>query len=93
MSIWTHAKGLFRHVSPAAVHVPVDWIPVDPNTSDGPFALAKPLRGIRANTAGTVTVTMASGESRELNFLAGETRWGVFVAVTDATATGLEGAV
>jgi hypothetical protein len=54
--------------------------------------LAKPIRAIRANTAGTVTVT-TSGGSRVMNFAAGETRDVVATHVTAATAGGLEGAV
>jgi hypothetical protein len=78
-----------RYVNPATLHVPVDWIPITP----GPSEFTRPLRAIRANTSGTVTVTMATEESRVLNFYAGETRFGIFLAVTAADATGLEGGV
>lgn len=70
---------------------PFDWVPITPAAGD----LATPVRAIRANAAGTVTVkTALSGNTeRVLNFLAGETRYGYFIAVTAATATGLEGAI
>lgn len=68
----------------------LDWIPITPGAS----ALSSPIRAIRANVAGTVTVKMRSnGQSRTLNFLAGETRTVFATHVTAATATGLEGAV
>jgi hypothetical protein len=92
MSVWTYAKDLFRNTRAQSISVTPDWIPLSDDT-DGFDALTKPLRAIRANTAGTVTVVMASGESRTLNFAAGDTRYGIFVAVTGATATGLEGAL
>lgn len=69
--------------------VALDWLPITP----GADPLDPPLRAIRANTAGTVTVNTALGTARVMNFLAGETREGVFTHVTAATATGLEGAV
>jgi hypothetical protein len=59
----------------------------------GAGALASPIRAIRANGAGTVTVTTFAGNSRVLNFLAGETRNICATHVTAATATGLEGLV
>jgi uncharacterized protein len=68
----------------------LDWVPITPGAS----ALATPVRAIRANAAGTVTVKMrGNGQSRTLNFLAGETRTVFATHVTAATATGLEGAV
>jgi hypothetical protein len=65
-----------------------DWVTITPGASP----LATPIRAIRANGAGTVTVTTAGG-SRVMNFLAGETRWVRATHVTAATATGLEGAI
>lgn len=65
----------------------LDWVPIVPSAT----ALAQP---IRANTDGTVTVTMKrTGASRTLNFVAGETRTLWATHVTAATATGLEGAI
>lgn len=71
------------------LHVPVDAVPITP----GPDALEPALRGIRVNTAGTVTVNTPLGDDRVLNFLEGETRFLVITHVTAATATGLEGLV
>lgn len=67
----------------------VDVILITP----GAGALAKPVRWIRANGAGTVTINTFAGNSRVLNFLAGETRFVGATHVTAATATGLEGMV
>lgn len=68
----------------------LDWVPITPSGTP----LDPPIRAIRANTAGTVTVTMRwNGQSRTMNFLAGEERSVWASAVTAATATGLEGAV
>ncbi|MBB4398762.1 hypothetical protein [Bradyrhizobium sp. ERR14] len=68
----------------------LDWVPIVPSAT----ALAQPIRAIRANTDGTVTVTMKrTGASRTLNFIAGETRTLWATHVTAATATGLEGAI
>ena len=74
-------------VRQSSSYVPVDWVPITPGEEH------RPLRAIRANTEGTVTVTMGNSTDRVLNFLAGETRYGMFDAVTAATATGLEGGV
>lgn len=68
---------------------PVDVILITP----GAGALAKPVRWIRANGAGTVTVTTFAGTSVVMDFLAGETRFVGATHVTAATATGLEGMV
>lgn len=68
----------------------LDWVPIVPSADP----LAQPIRAIRANTDGTVTVTMKkTGASRTLNFVAGETRTLWATHVTAATATGLEGAI
>jgi hypothetical protein len=73
---------------PVSEAPPLDWLPITPGAS----ALSSPIRAIRANAAGTVTVTTEGG-SRVMNFLAGETRNVYATHVTAATATGLEGAV
>ena len=73
-----------------------DIVPITPNDSAD---LAVPVRAMRANTAGTIQVTMygasGAGVVRVLNFLAGETRVGEFVRVwaTNTTVTGIEGHV
>jgi hypothetical protein len=74
---------------PRSTGVPVDWVELTP----GAGALAKPVRAIRANGAGTVTVTTPGGAGRVMNFLAGETRLVYATHVTAATASGLEGAL
>jgi hypothetical protein len=74
---------------PISSGVPTDWVPI----TAGASALANPVRAIRANAAGTVTITNRDGVSRVLNFAAGETRLVYATHVTAATATGLEGAV
>lgn len=57
--------------------------------------LVKPIRGIRATGAGNVVVTTASGNTRTLAFLAGETRMVACTRVwlTATTATGLDGLI
>ncbi len=72
-----------------------DWIPLTPGEPH------RKVRAIRAQTAGVVAVkTAGSGdEVRLLNFLAGETRYGMFLQVEEVPteggtpATGLEGGV
>ena len=59
----------------------------------GASPLARPVRALRANGAGTITVTTFAGNSRVLNFSAGETRFVGCTHVTAATATGIEGMV
>lgn len=49
----------------------------------GASALARPIRGIRATGAGTITVTTFAGNSRSLTFKDGETR---MVGATHVTA-------
>lgn len=71
-----------------SLYVPTDWVPITPGAS----ALAKPVRALRANTDGTITATTGAGNSRVMNFLAGETRYGAFTHVTAATCSGIEGA-
>jgi len=72
-----------------SLFVPVDWVPLTP----GVDALTHPIRAIRANGGGNVTVTTASGESRVMAFSDGETRMIAATHITAATASGLEGAV
>jgi hypothetical protein len=68
----------------------LDWVPITP----GAIALTIPVRAIRANAAGTMTVTMMyNGVSRVMNFAAGEERSVWASHVTAATAGGLEGAI
>lgn len=80
----------FERNRPGLESPALDWVPITPGAS----ALDPPIRAIRANTQGTVTVTMKwNGQSRTMNFTAGETRRVLASHVTAATATGLEGAV
>lgn len=68
---------------------PIDWVPVTPSAT--PFTQS--CRAIRADVAGTVTVTTYAGNSRVMNFASGETRLVLATAITAATATGLEIAI
>lgn len=78
----------------------VDIVPVtksdsaDQSNTVGGVAVVG-YRALRANTAGVIKVTMASGEARSLNFLAGETRVGFFQRVWSSvtTVTDIEGHV
>lgn len=76
---------------PYALFVPVDWIPIVP----GATALVRTCRAIRADSDCTVTVKMAhsSDQERVLNFLAGETRYGMFTHITAVSAGTVEGGV
>jgi hypothetical protein len=80
-----------ENVDTASLYVPTDWVPITPGT---PHAK---LRALRANTAGTISVKTAGSDSsyRSLNFLAGETRYGIFidVRVSGTSATGIEGGI
>lgn len=78
---------LSRYTTLRSEGVSPDSFPITP----APGALAVPVRAIRAEGAGTVTVTTAAGFSRTMNFAAGETRYVACTHVTAATATGLEG--
>ena len=64
-------------------------------TPDDSNDLPTACRALRANDAGTIKVTMRSGNTPTLNFAAGETRVGRFVRVwaTDTTVTVIEGLV
>lgn len=79
------------YATPTSSFVPVDWVEITP----GPDALARPLRALRADTDCTVTVkTAGSGDdTRDMKFLAGETRLGMFTHVTATTAGALEGGI
>lgn len=71
------------------------WIDIDAVKSDT-VDLAVPIRAIRANVAGTVTVIALDGTtSVAMNFAAGETRtlMAKRVKSTGTTATTLEGAI
>jgi hypothetical protein len=83
------ADDLNKYAQANSSYVTPDWAPITPAAE--PFT--RPCRAIRANTEGTVTVNMPGGNDRVLNFKAGETRYGIFLAVTAATAGDLEGAV
>lgn len=67
----------------------VDVIVVTPGASP----LARPVRSLRAEGAGTMTITTFAGNSVVCNFKAGETRQIGATHVTAATATGIEGMV
>lgn len=83
---------VYSGVGPQSLIVPVDWLPVTAGGTNqtSPFGF---YRAIRANVAGTITVTTPGGSGRVMNFAAGETRYGIFLAVTAATATGIEGGI
>lgn len=80
---------LSKYGGPESNFTATDVILITP----GAGALTKPVRAIRANAAGTVTVTTFAGNSVVCNFAAGETRFIGATHVTAATATGLEGMV
>jgi hypothetical protein len=63
-----------------------------PVTPDDDTDLPTAARALRANTDGTIKVTMRNGQARTLNFAAGEMRVGRFRRVweTGTTATGIE---
>ena len=67
----------------------VDVILITPGASP----LSKPVRALRANGAGNMTITTFAGNSVVVNFAAGETRQIGATHVTAATATGIEGLV
>lgn len=78
-----------------SLFVPVDWVPLAASSD----TLDRPLRAIRADTDCTITVRTAVSENedpqttRDMKFLAGETRYGVFTAITAISAGTAEGAV
>src|SRR5688572_28847522 len=59
------------------------------------------VRALRSASAGTMRVKMVSGQTRDLDFVAGETRVGMFLRVldtgttvnTDSSGDGIEGHV
>lgn len=74
-----------------SLFVPVDWVEITPAAG----ALDRPLRAIRADTDCTVTVKTggSGGVTRDMKFLAGETRYGVFTHVTAVSAGDVEGGI
>lgn len=64
----------------ASLIPPIDWVPAVLHATN---YLATPVRQLRANSAGTIIVELAGskGTARTLNFLAGETRSGLFIAL------------
>lgn len=87
-----NAADLTAYQDVSALNVPIDWVPI----TVGADPLARQCRAIRANGAGTITVTTATGESRVMNFLAGETRYIIathITAATGAAATGIEAGI
>jgi hypothetical protein len=84
-----NADEVAKYAKPGGGTTAVDVILI----TAGASPLAKPVRAIRANGAGTVTVTTFAGNSVVCNFAAGETRFIGATHVTAATATGLEGMV
>lgn len=86
------AATLYAGVGPQSLVVPADWLSV---TAGGTNAVSPNgvYRALRATVAGTITVDTAGGTGRVMAFAAGETRYGVFLNVSAATATGIEGGV
>lgn len=83
------AAALVQYQEASALNVPIDWVPINP----GVDPLERPVRALRATTEGTITVTTATGDSRVMAFLAGETRFVIATHVTAATSTGIEGGI
>jgi len=79
------------YVQATSQFVPTDWVEI--TASDDP--LPRQLRAIRADSDCDITVrTAGSGDTeRVMKFLAGETRYGIFLAVTDISAGAAEGGV
>lgn len=79
------------YAKPTSLFVPVDWVEITPNADP----LPRPLRAIRADTDCTITVKTALGGSteRDMKFLAGETRFGIFTHVTAISAGAAEGGI
>lgn len=73
------AADLAGHTSLTSQGVSPDSFEITP----GPDPLDVPVRAIRCEGGGTITVTTANGETRTLNFKDGETR---YVACTHVTA-------
>lgn len=80
-----------KYAKPTSLFVPVDWIEITP----GADALDRPLRAIRADSDCTITVKTAfSGDyTRDMKFLAGETRLGIFTHVIAISAGDAEGGI
>lgn len=69
-----------QYVNVLSTSVPVDWVPIT-----GTGVLDRPARAIRCGTGGTLTVKLAQSDdtARAMIFADGETRFGVFLEVTD----------
>jgi hypothetical protein len=87
----TTPENAAKYVGVTSQFVPVDWEPITP----GPATLARPYRAIRASDECEIEVKMAGsgGATRTLKFMAGETRYGMFLAVESVGAGSAEGAV
>lgn len=79
------------YVGVTSQFVPVDWEPITP----GPDPVARPYRAIRASDECEIEVKMpgSNGATRTLKFMAGETRYGMFLAVESVGAGTAEGAI
>lgn len=78
MAAGTSAGQAYASISPGALVVPVDWVTITPAATVFPI----PYRAIRCKGAGTVTVTTPGAAGRVMNFNDGETRYGMFLAIT-----------
>lgn len=89
-----HAWSVLNDSDPGADIIPIspsDTLDISSTAENGDTVIG--VRALRANTAGVIVAIMASGQTRTLNFLAGETRVGFFqrVKATSTTCTGIEG--
>lgn len=87
----TAQRTLTETVQVGSLSVSPDSIPVMPSDMvDDPNG---PFRALRANTAGLISVVTAAGTLRQMNFLAGETRYVAIrrIRVSGTGATGIEG--
>lgn len=80
----------YDFVTPTSEGVSPDSFPVVP---DDVKDLYRPVRFLRASVAGIVRADTQSGHTRDMAFLAGETRFVILTKVyaTGTTADGLEG--
>ena len=78
-----------------------DVVPITPHDSNAVTTtratgdVITGVRMLRANTAGVIRVITEAGNTRDMNFLAGESRpiFATHVKSTGTTATGIEGHV
>lgn len=86
-------EDLAKYTGPGSMNIAVDAFALTlPYVSDG--TSTKPsLRGLRADTTCTVTLTTLVGETRALKFTEGETRYLAITGVASTTAGTLEGLV